>query len=76
MKAKIKKNAGSRMTFDQQTTEKIANSVSTYAATNVNEFAAEVLSWYMNPEYGKSAATMPDFLENWIRECFPMLETG
>ncbi len=49
--------------------------VSQYAANNIYEFAAEVLSWYMNPEYGKSVPAMPDYLENWVRECFPMLDT-
>lgn len=75
MKTHIKRNIFGPETFDQHTAGRIANSVSKYAATDVDEFAAEVLSWYMNPEYGKTVAPMPDFLENWVRECFPMLST-
>lgn len=74
-KISIKRNIFGPETFDQQTTRIIASSVSSYATTNVEEFAAEVLSWYMNPEYGNSVARMPDFLENWVRDCFPMLDT-
>ena len=60
--------------FAQETADRIAKSVSGYAAKNARECAAEVLSWYMNPEYGKSVAPMPGYLEHWVRECFPMLE--
>ena len=61
--------------FAQETADRIAKSVSGYAAKNAREFAAEVLSWYMNPEYGKSVAPMPGYLERWVRGCFPMLDT-
>ena len=66
--------AGGKPVFDQETADKIANSVSKYAAKNARECAAEILSWYMNPEYGKSVKRMPDYLEHWVRECFPMLK--
>ena len=61
--------------FDQATAEKVAKSVSKYAAIDARECAAEILSWYMNPEYGKSVERMPEHLEHWVTECFPMLTT-
>ena len=73
-KARIKR-VGGKPTFDQQTAARIATSVSEYAAVDTLECAAEILSWYMNPEYGKSVKRMPEHLENWVRECFPMLTT-
>lgn len=59
--------------FDNEGQKNVAGSVSKFAATNARECAAEILSWYMNPEYGKSVKRMSDYLENWVRECFPML---
>ena len=70
------KNVGGKPAFNKETAEKIVKTVGKYAATDAHEFAAEIISWYMNPEYGKSVATMPDYLENWVKECFPMLDTG
>ena len=64
---------GGKPGFDRETAGKLANSVSEYAAKNALECAAEILSWYMNPEYGKSESAMPDYLEHWVTECFPML---
>ena len=65
--------AGGKPGFDRETAGKLAGSVSEYAAENALECAAEILSWYMNPEYGKSVDRMPDYLEHWVTECFPML---
>ena len=49
--------------------------VGTYAGVNPREFQAEVLAWYMSPDYGRPGeAKMPDYLESWVRESFPFLE--
>ena len=66
-------NVSGKPKFDPDTAEKIANSISKYAAINARECAAEIISWYMNPEYGNSVGRMPDYLEHWVTECFPML---
>ena len=59
--------------FDKETTREIAASIGTYASTDTLECAAEVLCWYMQPEYGEVLPRMPDRLEHWVTECFPML---
>ena len=73
--ARVKSDFGDPV-FDRRTADTIAAAIGRYAATDARECAAEILSWYMNPEYGKSVAPMPDYLEHWVRECFPMLNTN
>ena len=54
-----------------------AMGVGRYAGVSPREFQAEILAWYMSPSYGEpSEAKMPDYLENWVRECFPFLSTA
>ena len=60
--------------FHRDTAIKVAGIAGVYASTDPHECAAEILSWYMNPEYGKSVVRMPDYLEHWVTECFPMLD--
>lgn len=72
-RARIEGNWGEIRQFDKDTAGKIAESIGKYSATSVLEFAAEALSWYMNPEYGESVEPMPEHLENWVKDCFPML---
>ena len=71
--ARVKSSFGDPL-FDKRTADAVARSIGKYAATDARECAAEILSWYMNPEYGKSVAPMPGYLENWVNECFPMLK--
>ena len=48
--------------------------VGRYAGVNPREFQAEVLAWYMSPAYGQPGEPrMPEFLEDWVRDCFPFL---
>ena len=49
--------------------------VGCYATINHLEFAAEVLAWYLHPDYGKdSVPKMPAYLEDWVQDCFPVLK--
>ena len=51
--------------------------VGRYAGVNPREFQAEVLGWYMSPNYGQPGEPkMPAFLEDWVRGSFPWLASG